>query len=119
MHELSVCQALIDRVEQLAREQQALGVARIEVAIGPLSGVEAQLLEQAYPIAAAGSLAEGAELCLEPSPVRVHCAQCNRDSDASANRLLCAHCGNWQTSLLSGDELLLTRVEFFREQVYV
>jgi len=119
MHELSVCQALIEQVEALAREQRARRIARIELAVGPLSGVEPQLLEQAYPIAAAGTLAEGAVLYIEPAPVRVHCNRCERDSEASANRLLCAHCGNWQTALLSGDELLLTRVEFFREQANV
>lgn len=119
MHELSVCQALVEQVEALARRQQAQRVALIEVAIGPLSGVEPQLLEQAYPFAAAGSLAEGAELRLELAAVRVHCDHCQQDSEASVNRLVCGHCGNWQTSLLSGDELLLTRVELYRGQAYV
>jgi hydrogenase nickel incorporation protein HypA/HybF len=119
MHELAVCQALVEQVEQLAREQKAQRVGLIEVAIGPLSGIEPQLLEQAYPFAVAGSLAEGAELRLQRAPVRVHCDQCQQDSEASANRLVCGHCGNWRTALVSGDELLLTRVEFYREQAYV
>jgi hydrogenase nickel incorporation protein HypA/HybF len=119
MHELAVCRALVEQVEQLARQQNAQRISLIVVAIGPLSGVEPQLLEQAYPFAAAGCLAEGAELRLECAPVRVHCDQCQQDSEASANRLVCGHCGNWQTSLVSGDELLLTRVEFYREQAYV
>jgi hydrogenase nickel incorporation protein HypA/HybF len=119
VHELSICQALIGQVEQLAREQRARRVGRIELSVGPLSGVEPSLLAQAYPLAAAGTVAEGAELHIGSAPVRVHCSQCERDSEASVNRLLCAHCGAWQTSLLSGDELLLTRVEFFREQANV
>jgi hydrogenase nickel incorporation protein HypA/HybF len=119
VHELAICQALVEQVEQLAREQRAQRVALVEVAIGPLSGVEPQLLAQAYPVAAAGSLAEGAQLQLVASPVRVHCDRCQRDSEASVNRLVCGHCGHWQTALLSGDELLLTRVEVFREQAYV
>lgn len=119
MHELAVCQALVEQVEQLARQQKARRVDLIVVAVGPLSGVEPQLLEQAYPFAVAGSLAEGAELRLEPAPVRVRCDQCQQDSQASVNRLVCGHCGNWQTALLSGDELLLTRVEFLREQAHV
>jgi hydrogenase nickel incorporation protein HypA/HybF len=79
--------------------------------IGPLSGVEAALLRNAYPLAAAGTLAEDAILDIEPAAVRVHCTQCGADSDATPNRLLCAACGSHQTRLVSGDELLLARVE--------
>jgi hydrogenase nickel incorporation protein HypA/HybF len=114
MHELAVCAALIEQVERVALEQRARRVELIGIAIGPLSGVEPQLLEQAYPLAAAGTLAEDATLRIEDMPVRVHCEACGQDSDAVANRLVCAHCGNWRTSLLSGDELLLTRVEIIR-----
>lgn len=119
MHELSVCQALIDQVENLACEQRARRVLSLVVGVGPLSGVEISLLKQAYPVAAAGTVAEGAELELEHCPIRVHCRTCGEESVATANRLLCASCGDWQTDLVSGDELVLTRVEFLREQVYV
>ena len=119
MHERSVCQALSDELELLAREQGAARVLSIVVGIGPLSGVEAGLLRQAYPLAAAGTVAEGAELDIEARPIRVHCNSCGQDSDATANRLLCAFCGDWRTQLVSGDELILTRVEFVRKQAYV
>jgi len=119
MHELAVCQALVEQVERVAREQRGRRVESIEVSVGPLSGVEPQLLQQAFPLAAAGSLAESARLDIESLPVRVHCDACGGDSDASASRLVCNHCGNWRTRLLSGDELLLTRVEIIREQAHV
>ena len=119
MHELSICQALINQLETLASEQHAKRVLSLVVGVGPLSGVDAHLLKQAYPVAAAGTLAEDSELDIENRPVRVHCRTCGDDSDATANRLLCAHCGDWRTDLLSGDELILTRVEFEREQAYV
>ncbi len=119
MHELSVCQALVGQVATLAREQQASQVVSVLVGIGPLSGVEPELLRQAFPLAAAGTLAQTAELNIEDRPVRVHCLQCGRDSDAAVNRLLCGHCGDWRTELLTGDELMLVQVEFLRERAYV
>jgi hydrogenase nickel incorporation protein HypA/HybF len=111
MHELSVCQSLLDQVQGIARDHGATRVERILLQIGPLSGVEAALLRNAYPLAAAGTLAEDAILDIEPAAVRVHCTQCGADSDATPNRLLCAACGSHQTRLVSGDELLLARVE--------
>lgn len=111
MHELSVCQALIRQVETIAREKQAQRVTRVTLAIGPLSGVEADLLRNAYPIAIAGSVAESSQLDIETLPIRVRCNSCGHESDASMNKLVCADCGDWHTTLISGDELLLMQVE--------
>jgi len=111
MHELSVCQALLEQVEQVAADHGAERVERIRVRIGPLSGVEADLLASAYSIAAAGTIAEGAVLDIEPAPVRVHCMTCGAETDATPNRLLCGACGDWHTRLVSGDELLLASLE--------
>ena len=82
MHELSVCQALIGQVEKVARENDARRVVAIVIAVGPLSGVEAGLLEHAYPIAAVGTLAEHATLTVEAVPVRVRCRSCGAETGA-------------------------------------
>jgi len=111
MHELSICQSLIDQVEGIAQEHGATQVERILLRIGPLSGVEPALLRNAYPLAAAGTVAESAELVIEPAPVRVRCDDCGAESDATPNRLLCGVCGGWHTRLISGDEMLLASLE--------
>lgn len=112
MHELSVCQALIAQVENVAREQGRRNVLSVRVKIGPLSGVEPQLLEQAYATACLGTLAESACLLIDLSPVRIQCETCGAESDAQPNHLLCARCGDFHTRLVSGDELMLMGVEF-------
>ena len=109
MHELSICQALVAQVERIARERDAR-VTQVHVGIGPLSGVEARLLADAYPLACAGTAAEGSDLKVETAPVRVRCRLCGAESDATPNRLLCAACGEWRTDLISGDDMLLLRV---------
>ena len=111
MHELSVCQALIEQVESLAAEHSAVNVSEIVVRIGPLSGIEQPLLEQAYEIARAGTIAQSAHLVMEEAPLIVHCDDCNQDADVEPDQLVCPLCGNWRTTLVSGDELLLARLE--------
>lgn len=115
MHELSVCQALITQLETLAQAQAANRILDVTLGIGPLSGIEPRLLEQAYPLAAAGTVAEHAQLTIQACPVRVHCSSCGAESDATVSRLVCAQCGDWHTRLISGDELLLLHVELSRE----
>jgi hydrogenase nickel incorporation protein HypA/HybF len=115
VHELAVCQALVGQVEAIARERQARCVGTICVSIGPLSGVEPHLLERAFPLASAGTLADGARLVLDCQPVRIRCEPCGQITEALPARLVCAACGDWRTRLVSGDELLLTRVELLRD----
>jgi len=110
MHELAICQALLEQVEAIARPRAAR-VNRVLLAVGPLSGVEPRLLASAYALASAGTAAEGSELDIDEMPVRVRCRECGAESTASANRLLCGECGGWRTDLASGDELLLMKVE--------
>jgi len=101
----------MDQVETIALERNAQSVTLIVVAMGPLSGVEAQLLKNAYPLASAGTVAENAELVIEYLPIRVRCTQCDSESDALPNKLVCKQCGDWRTTLISGDELMLMSVE--------
>lgn len=111
MHELSVCQALIRQLQDIAREQRAAAVTSVTVQIGPLSGVEADLLRQAFPLASAGSVAETAQLVIEKLSIRVRCESCGAETAAEPNKLVCATCGDWHTRLVSGDEMLLASVE--------
>jgi hydrogenase nickel incorporation protein HypA/HybF len=116
MHELAICQSLMNQVESIAQERDAASVTSIVIGMGPLSGVEVQLLKNAYPIASAGTIAEHAELVIEQLPIRVKCNQCGEESDASPNKLVCAQCGDWRTTLVSGDELMLMSVELERAE---
>ena len=111
MHELSVCLALMQQVERIAISRSASRVAKIVLDIGPLSGVEPGLLRNAYPLAAAGTVAANAELEIRETGIVVACTQCEQESKAAPNRLLCAHCGDYRTRIISGDEMILASVE--------
>lgn len=113
MHELSVAQALVEQVAGVIRQHQAGGASRIRVRVGPLAGVVPELLASAFPIAAAGSRMEGAELEFAHAPIRVRCPSCGEETEAALNRLVCGACGDWRTRLVSGDELLLESVELY------
>ena len=112
MHELAVAQALVEQVEAVINQHQAVGVTRIRLRIGPLAGVLPELLASAFPLAAAGSRMGSAELEFADAPIRVLCQTCDAETEAAMNRLICGSCGDWHTQVISGDELLLESVEF-------
>ena len=117
VHELAVCQGLMQQVNQVAARERAAKVTLITLQVGPLSGVESQLLKEAFPIASAGSVAAGAELIIEQMPVVVECSQCGARTEAAVNKLVCGACGDWRTRLVSGEEMLLKSLELERPEL--
>lgn len=110
-----MCHALIGQVEGIARDHNANGVALIRLQIGPLAGVEPHLLEQAYPLASAGTVAANAQLVIERLPIKVRCRECGAETPAEPNRLLCGACGDWHTTVISGDEMILASIELITD----
>jgi hydrogenase nickel incorporation protein HypA/HybF len=102
---------MLTQVEEIAAREGASAVAAIVIRIGPLSGVVPELLQQAFSIARADTLAAAADLITEVQPIRIRCLECDAESEAQANRLLCGACGSYRTQVISGDELLLASVE--------
>ena len=111
MHELAVAQALVEQVDGVIRQHNAVSASLIRVRIGPLAGVVPELLASAFPLAAAGSRMEDAKLDLVAAPIQVRCQTCGAETEAAMNRLICGACGDWHTQVISGDELLLESVE--------
>jgi len=113
VHELSLCDDLLSQVVAIATQHQAESVESITVNLGKLSGIEPSLLDTAFNLLKAGTVAEHAELIIQQSPVIVSCTQCNTQAEVAANRLLCPTCGNTDTVLISGDEMILASVALF------
>ncbi len=111
MHELSICQSLLSQVTDIASDRGADAVERIVIEVGPLSGIEPELLAQAFAVVRAGSCAAGAALSIETTRVTVSCITCGAQSQTAPNRLVCGVCGGYRTRIVAGDELRLRRVE--------
>ncbi len=109
MHEYSIVQALIERVEELARERQALAVRGVLVSIGELAGVEPDLLATAYATFRERTVCENAKLTILPVAARWTCPDC-REAIARGAVLACPRCGA-PARLSEGDEIVLERVE--------
>ena len=117
MHELSLCQNLIDQLTGLTHRNEAIAVARIEVQVGVLSGVEAQLLQSAFTLSKLGTVAETAELVTTVIAPRVVCLSCRAEAEVPPNNLCCPACDSQVTELVRGHELILARVELIRDEL--
>lgn len=111
VHELAICEAVLQHVLAIAGSENARHIGRITLHIGPLAGVEPDLVRLAFPLVAAGTPCEASALEIEFLPVMVQCQTCGTISELPPNKLLCKQCAGWRVDLISGDELLLARVE--------
>lgn len=109
VHEYSIVQALISRVDAEARARHALSVRALTVRIGEASGVEADLFASAYEVFRDRTVCDAATLAIERVPAEWDCSRCGVPVARGAV-LTCAVCGA-PARLAQGDEILLSRIE--------
>lgn len=109
MHEYSLAIALVELASREARARGASTVHRVTVRIGPLSGVEPDLLKTAYGLLRAGTLCAEAELGLAVENVVWRCEACG-EVLVPGTALCCPDCG-LPARLAGGDALVLERIE--------
>ena len=110
MHEYSLVDALVRRVEDEARRRGALAIHRVKVSVGELAGVEPELLRTAYETFRAGTACAHAALELVVHPARWTCPACGKGF-ARGDVLQCASCRVPARMDEHGDALLLEAVE--------
>lgn len=111
MHELSIAMSLVEQVEKVVREQNAVSVPRITVTVGQLSGVDPEALRGAFPLAAEDTPAAGAELVVELVAARVRCRACGQSSTPTAPFLFCVGCRSTEVDVEAGRELFIKSIE--------
>ncbi len=109
MHEYSIIQALLSRIEEEAGRREARAVTRVRISIGELSGVETELLATAYRTFRERTICENAPLEILPVAARWACPRCER-AIARGRILKCPDC-DLPARLTEGEEIVLERIE--------
>lgn len=109
MHEYSIAQALLERVDVEARTREASAVHRIRVRIGEMSGVEIDLLRSAFDLARTNTMSAHAELDVVETAARWACPLCGSGL-RPGQRLRCPTC-DVPARLAGGGEIHLESVE--------
>jgi hydrogenase nickel incorporation protein HypA/HybF len=78
VHEYSLVENLVTRVEQEARRRNALAVHRLSVKVGELSGVDPELFQTAYETFRAGTICERAALTVTRLAASWSCPSCKK-----------------------------------------
>lgn len=107
MHELGLCEPLLEAVRE-----QAAGrvVTSVRVRVGALHAVTPDAFDQAFAVAAQGTEAEGADVDLVVTPALIICRACRTTTESAAPHPLCPVCGAADTEVSGGNELVLESI---------
>jgi len=110
MHEYSLVEALVTRVEEEARRRGALAVHRLSVRVGELAGVDAELFRTAYETFRAGTICAAAPLDVRHVAATWSCPRCKKPIPRGAV-LRCATCAEPAQLDEGSDALMLDGIE--------
>jgi hydrogenase nickel incorporation protein HypA/HybF len=111
MHELSLCESILQVLEQQAEVQKYRKVKTVWLEIGALAGVEIDALRFSFEVVVQGSLAEHALLEIIEVPGQAWCMPCSRNVVVQQLYDLCPHCGSHQLQVNSGDQMRIKELE--------
>jgi hydrogenase nickel incorporation protein HypA/HybF len=109
MHEVGLCEGVLDAVERRAAGRR---VSVVRVRAGALHRIVEPAMRTAFELVAAGSVAQGAEFELVAVPVLVRCRDCGLEVESDDSLAACGRCGSTDLDLSGGDELTLESVTF-------
>ena len=92
MHEYSLVEALMTRVEEEASRRNALRVHSLKVSVGELAGVDPELFRTAFETFRQGTLCEQTSLEVVTYPAEWRCPSCGLQLTKGAI-LRCEACG--------------------------
>lgn len=111
MHELSLCESIVEMLQDKATAESFRQVKRIYIEIGKLSCVEVHALRFAFDTVARQTVVEGAELEIDEISGRAWCATCSREVEVEQRHDACPNCQAYPLELRSGDEMRIKYVE--------
>lgn len=111
MHEMSLCEGVMQVIEEQAVRQGFSRVVVVRLEVGDLAVVEPAALRFCFEVIARGTLAEGARLEIIALPGRAWCPACGKGVTVQQRFDACPACGGFALQVTGGDEMRIKDLE--------
>lgn len=110
MHEMGVCDAIVDAAVRRAGGRRVTGV-RVRLTGHP---VDPDVIDQGFRLAAAGTPVQDASVEVVTRPPRVRCRDCGGDAETADALSLaaCRRCGGVDVEAAGGEEVVVEAITF-------
>lgn len=114
MHELRITESILNIVLKHAEANQALKIVKIHLRIGEFSDIVDEWIQRYFDYLSKDTIAEGATLKIERSPVVFRCTTCEKDFQFDIKKvkdIICPTCGGKSVEFVSGREFYIKNIE--------
>ena len=111
MHEMSLCEGIVQVLENERSRQSFERVNKVFLEIGALAGVEIEALKFCYEVVCQDTVAKGSTLEIIEIPGKAWCMQCAKELQVEARYSACDYCGGYQLQVTGGDEMKIKELE--------
>lgn len=111
MHEMSLCESVLEILEQSAEREAFSSVKRVWLEIGVLSCAAPEAMRFSFDAVMKGTLAEGAQLEIIEVSAVARCNQCLQDVEITGYDDPCPLCGSERLEIRGGDQLCVKELE--------
>ncbi len=111
MHEMSLCEGILQVLEDNAETHGFERVKTVWLEIGGISGVEPEAMLFSFDVVTRGTLADHARLEIIEIPGQAWCMQCSTNVDVKQRFDECPKCGSYQLQVVGGEEMKIKELE--------
>jgi len=111
MHELGITESIVNIASDKAKEAQASEITKINLVVGELSGFVPDCIEFYFDFLSKDSIAEGAILHFELTPVQLRCRDCSATFQPQDTIWTCPKCHSQNVEIAGGRELYIESIE--------
>ena len=111
MHEIALCQSVIDIIEEEAKRHAFSRVLAVRLEIGALSPVEPEALRFGFHAVSRNTLADGAHLEIVGVSGTAWCMYCGKTVAIARRYDPCPDCGSYQLQINAGTDMRLKDLE--------
>lgn len=110
MHEMSLCQSMLEIIEKECQKQDVTQVTDLWLEIGVLSCVEQSALDFCFKAASRHTVANGCALHFIEMPAKAWCWQCGQLVEITSHTSTCPICESAQIQIQQGNELRIREI---------
>lgn len=111
MHELSLCESLLDVIEDTARREGFSRVRVVRLEVGQFAGVELSALRFGFEAVKPGTIAHDAQLEIEQTPGTAWCFDCEKTVTLEDRLSPCPLCGGGRVQPSGGTDIRIRDLE--------
>ena len=111
MHELTLCEAILDALDAQKRQHGFSAVRRLRLEIGRFACIDPDALIYAFEVTTRGGWLDGTEVEVLRPPGHARCLDCEADVEIAERFDLCPRCGGARLRVERGDQMRLVDME--------